>query len=112
MAVYDDAKTDVKALIDATAGAGYPPAPKKLTRLGDIAVDYDGAVVDGQIKSASEYAEVTEFAASVSTRIAARATSVMAAILSPQQLCPVPSEVQTKRWHDPQRDGSRRAQAC
>ena len=36
-----------------------------------IAVDYGGAVSDGQIKSASEYAEMTEFAASVSTRIAA-----------------------------------------
>lgn len=26
--VYDDAKADVKALTDATAGAGYPSAPK------------------------------------------------------------------------------------
>lgn len=26
--VYDDAKTNVKALTDATAGAGYPSAPK------------------------------------------------------------------------------------
>ena len=36
-----------------------------------IAVDYGRAVLGGQIKSASEYAEMTEFAASVSTRIAA-----------------------------------------
>ena len=36
-----------------------------------IAVDYGGAVSDGQIKSASEYAEMTEFAALLSTRIAA-----------------------------------------
>lgn len=26
--IYDDEKTDVKALTDATAGAGYPSAPK------------------------------------------------------------------------------------
>lgn len=26
--IYDDARTDVKALTDATAGAGYPSAPK------------------------------------------------------------------------------------
>jgi mercuric ion binding protein len=26
--IYDDAKTGVKALTDATAGAGYPSAPK------------------------------------------------------------------------------------
>lgn len=34
-----------------------------------IAVDYPGAVADGQIKSAAEYAEMTEFSASVSTRL-------------------------------------------
>lgn len=36
-----------------------------------VAVDYDGAVEDGRIKSASEYAEMTEFAGSVSARLAA-----------------------------------------
>jgi mercuric ion binding protein len=28
VAIYDDEKTDVKALTNATAGAGYPSAPK------------------------------------------------------------------------------------
>ncbi|MEG8219349.1 cytochrome c/FTR1 family iron permease [Sphingobium psychrophilum] len=36
-----------------------------------MAVDYGGAVSGGRVKSASEYAEMTEFAASVSTRLAA-----------------------------------------
>ena len=36
-----------------------------------MAVDYSGAVADGRIKSASEYAEMTEFAASVTTRMSA-----------------------------------------
>ncbi len=36
-----------------------------------IAVDYGGAVSAGHVKSASEYAEMTEFAASVSARLAA-----------------------------------------
>src|SRR3546814_1840186 len=35
-----------------------------------MAVDYGGAVSGGQVKSASEYAEMTEFAASVSARLA------------------------------------------
>lgn len=35
-----------------------------------MAVDYGGAVSDGKIKSASEYSEMTEFAASVSARLA------------------------------------------
>ncbi len=35
-----------------------------------IAVDYSGAVEGGGVKSASEYAEMTEFAASVSSRLA------------------------------------------
>lgn len=34
-----------------------------------MAVDYGGAVDGGRIKSASEYAEMTEFAASVSARL-------------------------------------------
>lgn len=36
-----------------------------------VAVDYDGAVEGGRIKSAAEYAEMTEFAGSVSQRLAA-----------------------------------------
>ena len=36
-----------------------------------MAVDYGGAVANGSIKSASEYAEMTEFAAGVSTRLRA-----------------------------------------
>jgi high-affinity iron transporter len=36
-----------------------------------VAVDYNGAVASGRIKSASEYAEMTEFAGSVSLRLAA-----------------------------------------
>ena len=35
-----------------------------------MAVDYGGAVEGGRVKSASEYAEMTEFAASVSSRLA------------------------------------------
>ncbi|CAN5282760.1 cytochrome c/FTR1 family iron permease [soil metagenome] len=38
-----------------------------------MAVDYGGAVADGKIKSASEYAEMTEFAASVTSRMSALA---------------------------------------
>ena len=37
-----------------------------------MAVDYGGAVSGGRIKSVSEYAEMTEFAASVSARLMAR----------------------------------------
>src|SRR3546814_1123982 len=36
-----------------------------------MAVDYGGAVSGGRVKSASEYAEMTEFAASVSDRLMA-----------------------------------------
>jgi len=36
-----------------------------------VAVDYEGAVEDGRVKSTSEYAEMTEFAGSVSSRLAA-----------------------------------------
>lgn len=36
-----------------------------------VAVDYQGAVADGQVKSAQEYAEMTEFSAAVETKIAA-----------------------------------------
>ncbi|MEO6779639.1 MAG: cytochrome c/FTR1 family iron permease [Bradyrhizobium sp.] len=55
-----------------TIAGANPAAVQTAWRLLDyIAVDYGGAVPDGQIKSASEYTEMTEFAASVSTRIAA-----------------------------------------
>ncbi len=40
-----------------------------------MAVDYGGAVSGGSIKSASEYAEMTEFSASVSSRIASLPTN-------------------------------------
>ena len=36
-----------------------------------VAVDYAGAVADGKVKSASEYAEMTEFGVSISERLAA-----------------------------------------
>lgn len=36
-----------------------------------VAVDYRGAVADGQVKRAQEYAEMTEFSAAVETKIAA-----------------------------------------
>ncbi|MES2290068.1 MAG: FTR1 family protein [Pseudomonadota bacterium] len=66
-----------------------------------MAVDYGGAVSSGRIKSASEYAEMTEFAASVSARLAAlpptpervrliegatRLQAVVAAMGSPSQV--------------------------
>lgn len=59
--------------LSSRAIAGVDPADVQTAwRLLDyIAVDYGGAVADGQIKSASEYSEMMEFAASVSTRIAA-----------------------------------------
>lgn len=47
-------------------------SPQVVWRLLDyLAVDYAGAVRDGQILSTSEYAEMTEFAGQVSTRITA-----------------------------------------
>ncbi len=36
-----------------------------------VAVDYQGAVADGMVKSAQEYAEMTEFSAAVETKIKA-----------------------------------------
>ncbi|MBS0479855.1 MAG: FTR1 family protein [Proteobacteria bacterium] len=49
-------------------GADVPTAWRLLDY---VAVDYAGAVTDGKIKSASEYAEMTEFGSSISERIAA-----------------------------------------
>ena len=56
-----------------TSAVGYAKTADVQTawRLLDyMAVDYGGAVSGGQVKSASEYAEMTEFAASVSARLA------------------------------------------
>lgn len=53
------------------APAADPNEVQTAWRLLDyMAVDYGGAVDGGRIKSASEYAEMTEFAASVSARLA------------------------------------------
>ena len=49
-------------------GADVPTAWRLLDY---VAVDYAGAVADGKVKSASEYAEMREFGASISERIAA-----------------------------------------
>ena len=54
------------------APAADPNDVQTAWRLLDyMAVDYGGAVSDGKVKSASEYSEMTEFAASVSARLAA-----------------------------------------
>ena len=53
------------------APAADPNDVQTVWRLLDyMAVDYGGAVEGGRVKSASEYAEMTEFAASVSSRLA------------------------------------------
>jgi len=49
-------------------GADVPTAWRLLDYL---AVDYAGAVADGKVKSVSEYAEMTEFGASISERLTA-----------------------------------------
>lgn len=54
-----------------TAVAQNADVPTAWRLLDYLAVDYGGAVAAGRIKSASEYAEMTEFAASVSERLAA-----------------------------------------
>src|SRR3546814_12987334 len=57
-----------------TSAVGYAKTADVQTawRLLDyMAVDYGGAVSGGRVKSASEYAEMTEFAASVSDRLMA-----------------------------------------
>lgn len=54
------------------APAADPNDVQTAWRLLDyVAVDYEGAVDRGRIKSASEYAEMKEFAGSVSSRLAA-----------------------------------------
>jgi len=60
------------AFCAALPAAAQTPADDVQTawRLLDyMAVDYGGAVANGRVKSASEYAEMTEFAASVSAKI-------------------------------------------
>lgn len=53
------------------AGADTAPSAQIAWRLLDyLAVDYSGAVKDGQVVSASEYAEMGEFSASVRDRLA------------------------------------------
>ncbi|MDE0877037.1 MAG: cytochrome c/FTR1 family iron permease [Sphingomonas bacterium] len=58
------------ALIIAPPAIANTPAVETAWRLLDyMAVDYGGAVEDGRVKSKAEYAEMTEFAAGVSTRL-------------------------------------------
>ena len=58
------------ALLIPAAAFAEPGDVQTAWRLLDyMAVDYGGAVANGRIKSTSEYAEMTEFAASVSTRL-------------------------------------------
>lgn len=57
------------ALIPTAAMADTGDVQTAWRLLDYMAVDYGGAVADGRVKSASEYAEMTEFAASVSSRL-------------------------------------------
>ena len=64
------------------APAADPNDVQTAWRLLDyMAVDYGGAVERGRIKSASEYAEMTEFAASVSARLATLPPTPQRAVL-------------------------------
>lgn len=56
-------------LIPTTAMADTGDVQTAWRLLDYVAVDYGGAVANGRVKSASEYAEMTEFAASVSSRL-------------------------------------------
>ena len=56
-------------LIPATAMADTRDVQTAWRLLDYMAVDYGGAVSGGQVKSAAEYAEMTEFAGSVSARL-------------------------------------------
>lgn len=55
----------------AYAAAGDEDVQTAWRLLDYVAVDYRGAVADGQVKSAQEYAEMTEFSAAVETKIGA-----------------------------------------
>lgn len=58
-------------LIPAAATADPSDVQTAWRLLDYMAVDYGGAVANGAVTSASEYAEMTEFAAGVSTRLRA-----------------------------------------
>jgi high-affinity iron transporter len=65
----------VSLLLAGTAPAFANPSDEDVQtawRLLDyVAVDYAGAVADGKVKSAQEYAEMTEFAGAVETKLTA-----------------------------------------
>ena len=58
-------------LVPGTARADTSSVETAWRLLDYVAVDYGGAVENGRIKSTTEYAEMTEFSASVATRLAA-----------------------------------------
>ena len=62
--------TIVALLVPTSAMADQADVQTAWRLLDYMAVDYGGAVANGRIKSTSEYAEMTEFAASVSSRLA------------------------------------------
>lgn len=55
----------------ALAGASDEDVQTAWRLLDYVAVDYRGAVADGQVKSAQEFAEMTEFSGAVEARILA-----------------------------------------
>ena len=67
----------------AAAGANEDDVQTAWRLLDYVAVDYRGAVADGQVKSAQEYAEMTEFSGAVEAKITALpATANRAALIS------------------------------
>ena len=67
----------------ATAAPSSPDVPTAWRLLDYVAVDYGGAVADGKVLSASEFAEMREFSASVHERInGLPATPAKAGLLS------------------------------
>jgi high-affinity iron transporter len=65
----------IVAAVSAPAAAASPDAQIAWRLLDYLAVDYAGAVHDGKVISAPEYAEMREFSASVGERIAALPTT-------------------------------------
>ena len=65
----------------ALAGANDEDVQTAWRLLDYVAVDYRGAVADGQVKSAQEFAEMTEFSAAVETKITALPASANRAAL-------------------------------
>lgn len=61
--------TLIALLLPAAAMAQAADVQTTWRLLDYVAVDYAGAVANGRVTSASEYAEMTEFAASISTRL-------------------------------------------